>query len=1054
MLHTILHVTLSYKYGVGGLTAVVNGLLPALQENNVNTFVITPHYDFFKYTDLELEQVASVTHSYKKTLHTSLVFCANSTIPPYTTTIPHYLVKPNVNSPVSKIFDIGDEQDLYKSFDYSEPQNRLEYFNGAVASLIRTHNPNIPIFDIVHTHTWHTALSVCLIKEFEQLTWVKTSNPHLQLNVVPKTISTVHMLSNEQGLLIGKRDIIDTLQSVGLSLDPKFLINHTNLNQMYLGLQYADQVVMVSKGFTNDAITGKGYGLDEIFKFLHETERLNGITNGNTITEWNATLPENLGQYALTITDVNSISLGKQQLKLFLSSKYPQLNPAPSTLWFLYVGRFGQEKGVDMLQYAYEEISKYNGNLIIMGRHTSNDPKSSTVELINNLKLNPNLIVIDTKQEQNLIGKYFRAASDFTIVPSHFEACGLVPMEAMANCSIPITSDVQGLPDTVVSLVNNINYGTGFIYHEDSTDGPLNLKQAIATAHNNYILWQQERKIDPLLARLHKESASFDWREAPVKNYLKLYEKTVKLPTTLTPHINRPFPIIKVLHVSLEYKDATVGGLGVVTTQLIDAQNKFKAGTKFEAKIITPYYSMLRTTQIAPIYITTVHHTYNNEQVESSIYLMNNDNKHFLVEPALKYNSLFNINTTHQIYSSDLTFIERFKYFNSAVAAFIATTDFFQPAIIQLHGWATALSSILLREVYKLNSVKIVYTVHINNKDRGTYSRAALDGIGLNFSKGPEFYTLKQIGVDYADYTIGVSPNILKECSTTDDLYPESLEIIQLTRSFFRAKLTKTSIGILNGIDYQKYSHLSKLIHNPLDLVSGKNKIKEQLADELPGTHSMWKINPKLPVILYIGRFSPEKGVECFKELISAIDNRAIFFAIGKGLTDDVFQLIIHDSRQKDNIFITFSAAEQEKYGAMMRAAADFTFVPSRYEACGLVAMEGFANGSLCITSGVGGLKDFIEPFCYSGNNSSGNGFFYKDQDQKSLLQTINMALTLWSNIPDHKKNIIHNRIMEEGKKFDWLAENGAVQQYWEVFKNILAFQEPKKPIKTSKYTY
>jgi len=60
------------------------------------------------------------------------------------------------------------------------------------------------------------------------------------------------------------------------------------------------------------------------------------------------------------------------------------------------------------------------------------------------------------------------------------------------------------------------------------------------------------------------------------------------------------------------------------------------------------------------------------------------------------------------------------------------------------------------------------------------------------------------MGVDYSDYTIAVSPSILTECSTSNSQIAESLEMKQLQRSFCNAKYTKTSVGILNGIDYKK----------------------------------------------------------------------------------------------------------------------------------------------------------------------------------------------------------------------------------------------------------
>ena len=137
-----------------------------------------------------------------------------------------------------------------------------------------------------------------------------------------------------------------------------------------------------------------------------------------------------------------------------------------------------------------------------------------------------------------------------------------------------------------------------------------------------------------------------------------------------------------------------------------------------------------------------------------------------------------------------------------------------------------------------------------------------------------------------------------------------------------------------------------------------------------------------------------------------------------------------------------------------MRAAADFTFVPSHEEACGLVAMEGFANGSICITSGVGGLKDFITAFTYNYQSgiSCGNGFFYEDRNENSFLHMINVALDLWKNMPTNAKNAAHNRIMQEAKQFDWLAKNGSVQQYAELFEHILTFQEPKKHYKLNMF--
>jgi glycogen synthase len=1049
MMHSVLHLSLEYTYGVGGLRSVITGLIPALDRNDMPVSIITPFYDFLENLDLELEELTTVKHCYKRTIHTSIILKTKHG-QLNTEQIDLFLIKPPSNSPVAYIFNIADQQNIYKAFNHSEPQNRIEYFNGAVSSFIRILKPNIPCFDIIHAHSWHTGLSVCLTKEFENLEWVKNINPEVELKTPPKIISSIHMLSNEQGVLIGKQNIVDTLTSVGLPLKRKFL-NNDHLNQMYLGMQYSDQVLMVSKNIVNDAISGKDYGLGKIFKFLHSKNRLNAISNGIVTEHFNPTLMKNLGSYAISIDHQHSIIEQKRKIKHFLSSKYKQLYERTNNIWYLYLGRFAKEKGIDLLPSALESISETKGNLIVIGCYVTDnkiDKNCFLQETIEKLKDEKNVVVIDSIDEQKSIGKYFRAACEFTLIPSHIEACGLIAMEAMLNCSIPIASDVQGLPDTVIPFIEDKHYnneyynteGTGFLYHEDDLGSKENLQKIIKVASYKYRYWEKQKILDLILAKLYHKSIKFDWQESPVKNYLSLYQKTIETETTSHPFILEKLPKITVLHVALEYRQASLGGLGMITTELVDAQNKFNQGDCFDSSIITPYYPIFEQNYQPATFIDNITHLYNNEEVNSAIYLINHkNNKHYLIKPQIEYNHLFNVDSPCQIYTTDSTFIESIKYFNSATASFIINKTSTNNLIIQLHDWTSALTAAILRQFYKNYNIKLIYNLHINNKDRGTYLKEQLSGIGLQLENNS--YILKQMGICCSDYVIAVSKGILEDCC----IY-QADETKELARSFLIAKYNNKATAILNGIDYNKSSKIKNLNNRHTDLVSAKKQIKEQLAKSLTSSFSTWKIDANLPIILYIGRFSPEKGIEYFKTLIATIEGKATFFALGRGFTKEILELIMQNSRQKNNVFITFSTLEQEKYGDLMRAAADFTFVPSHEEACGLVAMEGLANGSICITSGVGGLKDFINPFKYNGQEGShsGNGFFYQDRNENSFVQTINFALDLWQSIPSNDKNLIHARIMQEAKRLDWLAKNGATEKYADLFQHILAFQESK----------
>lgn len=511
----------------------------------------------------------------------------------------------------------------------------------------------------------------------------------------------------------------------------------------------------------------------------------------------------------------------------------------------------------------------------------------------------------------------------------------------------------------------------------------------------------------------------------------------------------------RVLHVALEGGPASFGGLGNVVTQMYEAQNLFtiEQQLQFDASIITPLYPKLFKNYNEKVLVAEVEHMFNYEIITSKVYLVQRGkNKHYMIEPPSQYKNLFEINELQEIYTDTYSsyFIDRLKFFNSAVAAYVGNgiigENHPNPEILQLHDWQASLVPVLLKDVYHNTTIKTAFMVHIDNYDRGSYPWYWLQGIGIDLDPKEENCILKAIGLMKADQIIVVSPRLLKECieSETDD---HELEFLR--KIYTLANAQGRAIGITNGINYYKYCPLGKLIHNLQDIHSEKQRIKHELATELRGSRSQWQFDPELPLILYVGRFAQEKVGDGFEQIIKDIDGRATFIAIGRSMTDNVYISILNHSRQSDNVFISFSEIEQSKFIEKMRAAADFVFVPSLREACGLVAPEGMANGAIGISTGVGGLRDVFSRLDFNDlDHISGNAIFYEvmpeGEPNPDLKRAIDTAINLWTTLNLEQRNSMQTRVMHEAQRFDWKAEGGSLHIYLNTFQEMLTLSTPK----------
>jgi len=122
------------------------------------------------------------------------------------------------------------------------------------------------------------------------------------------------------------------------------------------------------------------------------------------------------------------------------------------------------------------------------------------------------------------------AGSDFTLMPSLFEPCGLPQMQAPIYGSLAVAHNTGGLHDTVEPLDAQKSSGNGFVFDTYDSNGLFwAMDQAMDFFHAPAELRARE------VSRIMAESVRRFNHEACAKEYIKLYERMLDRPLVKKP---------------------------------------------------------------------------------------------------------------------------------------------------------------------------------------------------------------------------------------------------------------------------------------------------------------------------------------------------------------------------------------------------------------------------------------------------------------------------------------------------------------------------------------
>jgi starch synthase len=351
------------------------------------------------------------------------------------------------------------------------------------------------------------------------------------------------------------------------------------------------------------------------------------------------------------------------------------------------------------------------------------------------------------------------------------------------------------------------------------------------------------------------------------------------------------------------------------------------------------------------------------------------------------------------------------------------------PDVLHVHDWHTGLIPFLLHEA-RFNAgwqdIASVISIH-NMAFQGPYASRWLieEGIPNRFHPALPWQdwrdNLLAIGLAYADKLNTVSPHHAMELH-----YPrfgEGLQDLVWGRD-------ADFVGIVNGIDTEVMNpatdkHLAQ--HFDADTFRQDRPANKLALQRELGLAE----NPDIPLIAYIGRITPQKGIDfSIPALYDIIFNEEVQF-VGLGTGDwglqNAFGSIGLTFGDKARTYLKFDGALAQR----IYAGADMMLVPSRYEPCGLTQIMAMRYGCLPIARQTGGLVDTVENYD-DGPGDQGTGFMFLFEESQALASTIRWALYTY-----HHRRAAWERMQERGMRRDW-SWGGSAEQYRALYQSAI----------------
>ena len=346
--------------------------------------------------------------------------------------------------------------------------------------------------DILHLNDWPTSALAPIVAAAR-----RAADPFAQS---VRTILTIH---NQAHQGYASADLLRALALPEDFFNADGLESFGRVNLLKGGIVFSDAITTVSPTYARE-ITSEpaGNGLSPLLR----RRGVAGILNGADYAAWNpATDPAIPAHF-----DTSGLA-GKAECKRSLREELG-LADADAPL-FALVTRLVPQKGLDLFYGAMDWcLDEMRISLAVLG---TGDPGAE--QFFRDVAARyPGRAAVRIGFDGALARRMY-AASDFFLMPSLFEPCGLAQMYAMRYGSLPLVHATGGLEDTVRQYDERTGSGTGFKFYHPS---PAALHDVVGWATSTYF----DRPAHFASLRRQAMETRFTW-ETSAADYLALYRR-------------------------------------------------------------------------------------------------------------------------------------------------------------------------------------------------------------------------------------------------------------------------------------------------------------------------------------------------------------------------------------------------------------------------------------------------------------------------------------------------------------------------------------------------